>query len=183
MTSEPVSSRALFSADRLTVLCTWKKKDFTVLLCGLHKIMRSFVSHVRATRWRRTLQRFWKKLRFDYVTLLECGNCFVRSHSFLVRHTQCIMGQWRPYVRLAWRIQYCVLPPCACVQVPSTIFQVVILDKDPFRITSAAVSSNDFKGATMLLVVYFISFCLFCHQTGQYIARITERTRYCQPIF
>ena len=166
MTSEPVLSRALFSADRLTVLCTRKNKDFTVLLCGLHKIMRSFVSHVRATRWRRN---FWKKLRFDYVTLLECGNCFVRSHSFFVRHTQCIMGQWRLYVRLAWRIQYRVLPACACVQVPSTIFQVVILDKDPFRITSAAVSSNDFKGATMLLVVYFISFFLFCHQTGECI--------------
>ena len=137
--------------------------------------MRSFVSHVRATRWRRNLRRFLKKLRFDYVTLLEC---VVRSHSFFVRHTQCIMGQWRLYVSLAWRIYYRVLPFCACVQVPSTIFQVVILDKDPLRITWAAVSSNDFKGATMLLVVYFISFFLFCHQTGQYIARITERTRY-----
>ena len=28
----------------------------------------------------------------------------------------------------------------------------------------------------MLLVVYLISFFLFCHQTGQYIVRITERT-------
>ena len=141
--------------------------------------MRSFVSHVGEGK---ICGVFWKQLRFAYVTLLECGNCFVRSHSFFVRHTQCIMGQWRLYVSLAWRIQYFVLPACPCVQVPSTIFQVVILDKDPFRITTA-VSSNDFKGATMLLVVYFISFFLFCHQTGQYIARITERTRYSQPIF
>ena len=35
----------------------------------------------------------------------------------------------------------------------------------------------------MLLAVYFISFFLFCHQTGQYIVRITERIRYYQPIF
>ena len=51
----------------------------------------------------------------------------------------------------------------------------MILDKDPFRITSAAASSNDLKGATMLLVVYFISFFLFCHQTGQYIAQINAK--------
>ena len=36
----------------------------------------------------------------------------------------------------------------------------------------AAVSSEGFKGATMLLVVSFISFFLFCHRTGQYIVRI-----------
>ena len=36
----------------------------------------------------------------------------------------------------------------------------------------AAVSSKGFKGATMLLVVSFISFFLFCHRTGQYIVRI-----------
>ena len=35
----------------------------------------------------------------------------------------------------------------------------------------------------MLLVVYCISFFLFCHHTGECIVRITERTRYCQPIF
>ena len=29
----------------------------------------------------------------------------------------------------------------------------------------------------MLLVVYFISFFLLCHQTGWYIVRLTERTR------
>ena len=36
----------------------------------------------------------------------------------------------------------------------------------------AAVNSKGFKGATMLLVVSFISFFLFCHRTGQYIVRI-----------
>ena len=36
----------------------------------------------------------------------------------------------------------------------------------------AAVSSKGFKGTTMLLVVSFISFFLFCHRTGQYIVRI-----------
>ena len=36
----------------------------------------------------------------------------------------------------------------------------------------AAVSSKGFKGKTMLLVVSFISFFLFCHRTGQYIVRI-----------
>ena len=35
----------------------------------------------------------------------------------------------------------------------------------------------------MLLVVYSTSFFLFCHQTGQYIVRITERNRCYQPIF
>ena len=68
---------------------------------------------------------FFKRLRFDYVMLLECGNCFARSHSFLLGIR--IMAQWGLYVGLAWHIQYCVLPPCACVQVPSTIY----LDKDP----------------------------------------------------
>ena len=36
----------------------------------------------------------------------------------------------------------------------------------------AAVNSKGFKGATMLLVVSFISFFLFCHRTGQCIVRI-----------
>ena len=60
-------------------------------------------------------------------------------------------------------------------------FKVVSLDKDP--IYWAAVSSEDLKGATMLLVVYCISFFLFCHHTGECIVRIPERTRYYQPIF
>ena len=38
-----------------------------------------------------------------------------------------------------------------------------------FLITWAAVSSKGFKEATMLLVVSFISFFLFCHRTGQCI--------------
>ena len=36
----------------------------------------------------------------------------------------------------------------------------------------ASVSPKGFKGATMLLVVSFISFFLFCHRTGQCIVRI-----------
>ena len=35
----------------------------------------------------------------------------------------------------------------------------------------------------MLLVVYCLSFFLFCHHTGECVIRITERTRYYQPIF
>ena len=66
---------------------------------------------------------------------------------------------------LVWHdVSVCVLPVCACDHLPRCDS-----DKDPFRITGAAISSNDFKGATMLLAVYFISFLLFCHQTGQCI--------------
>ena len=50
-------------------------------------------------------------------------------------------------------------------------------------ISAASVSSQDLKETTMLLVVYFLPFLLFCHQTGQYIVRITERTLYYPPIF
>ena len=47
-------------------------------------------------------------------------------------HTHCIIGKWRLCVSLSRRIQCCVLPVRACVQVPSTIFQVVNLDKDTY---------------------------------------------------
>ena len=55
---------------------------------AVYKIMRSLrkhkCKHVRATRERRNLQPLFKKrLRVDYVTLLECGNCFTGPHSFL----------------------------------------------------------------------------------------------------
>ena len=61
---------------------------------------------------------------------------------------------------------------CVCVQAPWSYkfwFWIKIL------IIWAAVSSNDLKRATMSLDVYFISFFLFCHQTGQYIAQINAK--------
>ena len=69
---------------------------------------------------------------------------------------------------------------CVCVRVPWS-YKFWFWTK--FLINWAVVSSNDFKRTTMSLDVYFISFFLFCHQTGQWIAQITERTRYCQPRF
>ena len=115
---------------------------------------------------------FWKTCKwckcptvitFDYVTLLECSKC---SHTKM-RHTQCIMGQGRPYVNLAWRIRavYFLFVPASKFHRPFSNLWVWI----KILIIWAAVSSKDLKRATMLLVVYVISFLLFCHQTGQCI--------------
>ena len=128
-------------SEAFELFCTTHRgRKLSQYYYAVHKIIRSFrkytSKHVRATRKRRNLRPFSKKrLRFDYVTLLECGNCFARSHSFLFSYqtyTQCIMEKWRLCVSLSRRIQCCVLPLRVCVQVPSTIFQVVNLDKDTY---------------------------------------------------
>ena len=94
--------------------------------------MRSFrkytCKHERATRKRQNLRPFLKR---DYVSItLRSWNaaCFAGC-------TQCIMGKWRLCVSLSRRIQYGVLPVCACVQVTSTInFSKlwVALEKDTY---------------------------------------------------
>ena len=67
---------------------------------------------------------------------------------------------------------------CSCLRLSSIdhIWRKIL-------ISAATVCSQDLKKATMLLVVYFIPFLLFCQQTGQYLVRITERTLYYPPIF
>ena len=126
------------------------------------------------------LARFVKRLRFYYVTLLECGKIASRS---AIRNASWGNGDylfvWHDVFSTA---DFLFVPAFKFHrQVPSTIFKLVSLDKDP--IYWAAVSSKVLKGATMLLVVYYISFFLFCHHTGECIVRIPERTRYYQPIF
>ena len=63
-------------------------------------------------------------------------------------------------------IVHFLLVPAFKIHRPSSKLWVWI----KFLITwAAAVSFKGFKGATMLLVVSFISFFLFCHRTGQCI--------------
>ena len=62
---------------------------------------------------------FEKRLRFDYVTLLECGDCFSLDPIPFCSHTKHIRNA--SWGNVARPIHCCVLPVRACVQVPSTI--------------------------------------------------------------
>ena len=111
-------------------------------------------------------RRFLKRLSFDYVTLLECGDWLLRWEAYTMRHRAMETIWWFGMKKLV------LCTSCSClrssVHQPSykLWFWIKIL------IIWAAFGSKGFKGATMLLVVSFISFFLFCHRTGQCIVRI-----------
>ena len=106
---------------------------------AVHKIIRSFrkytCKHVRATRKRRNLRPFLKRdcvsitLRSWNAAIVSLDPIPFCSQSYQT-YTQCIMGKWRLCVSLSRRIQYRVVPVRAFG--PSTIFQVVSLDKDTY---------------------------------------------------
>ena len=118
-------------------------------------------------------RRFLKRLHFDYVTVLECGSCFARSHSLLFLYQTEAYTMHHGVVETIWQfsMRYLVLCTSYCFLLLVPAFKVHrpfpklwVLIK--FLITWAAVTSKGFKGATMLLVVSFISFFLLCHRTG-----------------
>ena len=63
---------------------------------------------------------FFKEITFRLRYALGMRQ-LLRSIPFLfVRHTQCIMGQWRLYVSLAWRISMCT--SCLCLRPSSKVW-------------------------------------------------------------
>ena len=103
-------------------------------------------SHARAPRYRRNLWRFFfcfKGLRFDYVTLLECGNCVTGPHFIFVLIPNRGNGSWgNGDHMLVWHDIFSgvyLLPVRARVQVASAIFQVVWIR---FLIVWAAVKDS-----------------------------------------
>ena len=127
-------------------------------------IFEKHVSDVSAPRWLRSITlRSWNVANASLGLIPAHSLC---SH-IKMRHTQCIMGQGRLYVSLALRIRavYFLFVPASKFHRPFSNLWVWI----KILIIWAAVSSKDLKRAAMLLVVYVISFLLFCHQTGQCI--------------
>ena len=114
-----------------------------------------------------TIQTSWMRLRFDYVTLLECGNCFARSHSFLfLKPNRGRQGGNGDYM-IVWHEVFSIVHFLLAFKFHRPSCKLWVWIK--FLITWAAISSKGFKGATMLLVVSFTSFFLFCHRKGQCI--------------
>ena len=108
--------------------------------------------------------------RFSALNL-ECGDCFARSdHFFLFLHQTKEYPMHHGAMETIWcfGMKYLGLgTSCLCLSSSSKSWVWIKI-----LIIWAAVSSKGFKGATMLLVVSFISFFLFCHRTGQCIVRI-----------
>ena len=134
----------------------------------------------------------------DHLNQAECGRytiprtvrmvalCSIPFLFVLIPNRDIRNASWgeEDYASWEWLTscrKYTVLNTCLCLRSSPWSYKFWFWTK--FLINRAVVSSNDFKRATMSLDVYFISFFLFCHQTGQWIAQITERTRYCQPRF